>query len=323
MRIEQLEQVKQIAMTKSLGKAASSLFLTQPALSYSIKSLEEELGAPLFMRTSKGMLLTPFGEEFLSYSEPIFQHWEVLKSPGPSLAKEIPTVFGVSCTYLRLPNRLYTELIEKYRQQGVYFHYYERPIQGVVEDLLERRSEIGIVSISGVLKKRNQELFRQNGIQYTPICQDPNVYVLVGRHNPLFHSPLKQLTADMLVDYPILCYGKVFHSFITDYNLMGLGHLKNRIIVYDRAVYHDILTSSDCFAISNFGSNIYLPHNENSQIRVFSMANPYRGFHGYEVGWVCLEDHPLSNIAQDFMRCFIELTNESLAEKRRLSELTP
>ena len=113
------------------------------------------------------------------------------------------------------------------------------------------------------------------------------------------------------------------HSFITDYNLMGLGHLKNRIIVYDRAVYHDILTSSDCFAISNFGSNIYLPHNENSQIRVFSMANPYRGFHGYEVGWVCLEDHPLSNIAQDFMRCFIELTNESLAEKRRLSELTP
>lgn len=49
----------------SLGRAAEALHITQPALSRIIKRLETQVGAPLFERNSKGMLLTPIGQALL------------------------------------------------------------------------------------------------------------------------------------------------------------------------------------------------------------------------------------------------------------------
>jgi len=48
MNIQQLHYFLNICETKSLTKSAGLLFLTQPALSKSIASLEKELGASLF-----------------------------------------------------------------------------------------------------------------------------------------------------------------------------------------------------------------------------------------------------------------------------------
>ena len=44
----------EVAKTGSISKAASSLFVSQPSISYSIKMLEEELKCKLFNRTAKG-----------------------------------------------------------------------------------------------------------------------------------------------------------------------------------------------------------------------------------------------------------------------------
>ncbi|RJG06899.1 LysR family transcriptional regulator [Noviherbaspirillum cavernae] len=49
----------------SLGRAAEMLHITQPALSRIIKRLETQVGAPLFERNAKGMLLTAIGQALL------------------------------------------------------------------------------------------------------------------------------------------------------------------------------------------------------------------------------------------------------------------
>ena len=54
-----------IARAKSARSAARSLGLTQPALTRSLQELELEIGASLFDRHARGMLLTPAGERFL------------------------------------------------------------------------------------------------------------------------------------------------------------------------------------------------------------------------------------------------------------------
>lgn len=54
-----------IASSRSLRSAATSLGLTQPAISRSLQELEEELGVPLFERHTRGVVLTPAGEKFL------------------------------------------------------------------------------------------------------------------------------------------------------------------------------------------------------------------------------------------------------------------
>ncbi|MDH7798249.1 MULTISPECIES: LysR family transcriptional regulator [unclassified Beijerinckia] len=53
----------------SLGRAATALNLTQPAVSRSLKILEEGFGVPLFERNTRGVALTPYGEALLPYAE--------------------------------------------------------------------------------------------------------------------------------------------------------------------------------------------------------------------------------------------------------------
>lgn len=50
-----------VAKCGSLTKAAEKLFVSQPAVSQSVKQLENQLGVPLFNRTFKGMELTEEG----------------------------------------------------------------------------------------------------------------------------------------------------------------------------------------------------------------------------------------------------------------------
>ena len=61
MTIVQLRHLISLAQTASFSKSAGLLFLTQPALSRSIRALEVELGQPLFDRIGRHSELTPFG----------------------------------------------------------------------------------------------------------------------------------------------------------------------------------------------------------------------------------------------------------------------
>ena len=58
-----------VAKCGSISKAALSSFTSQPAISKSIKKLEEELGTELFYRKSNGVELTQKGKELLYYIE--------------------------------------------------------------------------------------------------------------------------------------------------------------------------------------------------------------------------------------------------------------
>lgn len=58
-----------VAKTGSLTAAARELFVSQPALSQSVMALEQQLGGQLFIRTQKGMTLTPEGQDIFPYVE--------------------------------------------------------------------------------------------------------------------------------------------------------------------------------------------------------------------------------------------------------------
>ncbi|MCI8729338.1 MAG: LysR family transcriptional regulator [Clostridia bacterium] len=58
-----------VAKSGSITKAAQELFISQPAVSQSIKQLETQIGGRLFVRTSKGMELTYEGKIIFEYIE--------------------------------------------------------------------------------------------------------------------------------------------------------------------------------------------------------------------------------------------------------------
>ena len=69
MDIEQIKSFCAITKFKSFRKAAEFLNISQPGVSRRIKSLEDELGVTLLLRTPQSVIVTKQGKEFLSYAE--------------------------------------------------------------------------------------------------------------------------------------------------------------------------------------------------------------------------------------------------------------
>lgn len=76
MDIKQIRNFVSIADQKSFSKAASTLNLSQPALSLSIINLENELGSKLFVRTRKEVTLTDLGAQFLAHARAVLREIE-------------------------------------------------------------------------------------------------------------------------------------------------------------------------------------------------------------------------------------------------------
>ena len=85
MTLTQLRHFIGLAQAGSFVKASSQLCMTQPALSRSIKSLEDELGQLLFDRSGRKTELTSFGRAVLQRSQALIEEAEALKNSGKVL----------------------------------------------------------------------------------------------------------------------------------------------------------------------------------------------------------------------------------------------
>jgi DNA-binding transcriptional LysR family regulator len=77
MDTNQIRYFLAIVETGGFTKAADSLMLSQPALSLSMRRLEQELGVTLFERGGRRAMLTPAGQFFLETARDILNQYEV------------------------------------------------------------------------------------------------------------------------------------------------------------------------------------------------------------------------------------------------------
>ena len=71
MELNYLREFVALAQTCHYQETADRLFISQPSLSKHIKTMEAELGAELFKRTSRRVELSEFGRAFLPYAQRI------------------------------------------------------------------------------------------------------------------------------------------------------------------------------------------------------------------------------------------------------------
>ncbi len=89
MTLVQLRHLISLAQTGSFSRSAEALFLTQPALSRSIKALEDELGQPLFDRIGHRSSVTPFGRDVLDRARRmVFEADDLLAGAKPLRASQ-------------------------------------------------------------------------------------------------------------------------------------------------------------------------------------------------------------------------------------------
>ncbi len=76
MNVKQLRAFLAVAQALSFAQAGERLHLSQPALSLTIKGLEEDLGGPLLIRTTRSVALTPEGETLLPLARQLLADWD-------------------------------------------------------------------------------------------------------------------------------------------------------------------------------------------------------------------------------------------------------
>ncbi|MBO5727000.1 MAG: LysR family transcriptional regulator, partial [Oscillospiraceae bacterium] len=88
MELLQLHYFLQLAQLQHVSRTAERLHISQPSLSATIKKLEAELGAPLFVRKGRNIALSPYGEVFKQHVEESFLSLENGKQAVARLKQE-------------------------------------------------------------------------------------------------------------------------------------------------------------------------------------------------------------------------------------------
>lgn len=95
MNTDLLRTFIEVSKTRHFGRAAENLCLTQSAVSFRIKQLEESVGVPLFSRQRNNILLTRSGEQLLPHAENILASWQIaLQDVGVSASQDRQLTLG-------------------------------------------------------------------------------------------------------------------------------------------------------------------------------------------------------------------------------------
>ncbi len=95
MNTELLRTFLEVTRTRHFGQAAENLYLTQSAVSFRIRQLEDIVGVPLFTRERNNILLTPAGDRLLPHASNILAAWQLaLQDVAVSANQDIQLALG-------------------------------------------------------------------------------------------------------------------------------------------------------------------------------------------------------------------------------------
>lgn len=146
MDFKQIEAFVNVVRYKSFSKAADATFFTQPTISTHIRNLEKELGVKLLDRKSRIVEMTPQGNKFYKYAVEMInaraQAFDALNDTSENIGGilEIQTSSIPSVTFL-------PDLLSGFRSShpGIQYYVSVSDTQTVIENITERRGEIGFI----------------------------------------------------------------------------------------------------------------------------------------------------------------------------------
>ncbi|MBD2858952.1 HTH-type transcriptional activator IlvY [Spongiibacter sp. KMU-158] len=236
MNTKDLEIFISLANTLHFGKTGEVVHLSASAVSRAVLRLEEQLGAVLFERDNRRVMLTPAGQEFLAYAEQALLNWQLvqqrLHSEGEALQGELSVFCSVTASYSVL-NRI----LEVFRQRypGIELKLHTGDQADAVERVAEGSEDVAVTAMPKQLSNRLQYL----DLTRSPLrLLVPNIPCVVSEQIAAVGG---SLTRDVLADLPfILPERGVARSYVESW--FKQQQLKPR--VYAQVSGHEAIVST-------------------------------------------------------------------------------
>ena len=231
MTLQQLKYALTIADCGSMNEAAKTLFLSQPSLSETIRELETEIGFDLFVRSNRGILVTPEGEEFLGYARQVTEQFTLLTSRY--IDKQVKEKFSVSMQHYTFAVNAFVEMVRQFGMEEYEFAVHETKTYDVIQDVKNFKSEIGILYVNEFNRKVLTKLFHECNLEFHELLKC-SIYVYMWKGHPWANR--KEIELEELNEYPCLSFEQgTYNSFYFAEEVLSTFEYKQLIKVDDRA----------------------------------------------------------------------------------------
>ena len=258
MNTTQLKYALEIEKTGSITAAAQNLYLSQPNLSKALKELESEVNISIFKRSSKGVIPTREGEEFLRSARVIYEQIE--NFDAKYTAKDSDGVDMTLCipraTYLSVAIAEYLNKLSDVSKMSVSIK--ECSPLTTINSITSGDANIGVLRYFSKHEEYLFEVLNKRGIEHTHLFEFEPL-VLMSKTHPL--ADKEDVLPEELEDYIEIIQGDVEdtrrENGIADINMYS-GKQVKKIYLYGRAMQGDIVSNvhGTYMWVSNMPENV-------------------------------------------------------------------
>ncbi len=292
MTLQQIHYVLAIAETGSMNRAAESLFISQPALTKALRELEAEIGITVFRRSSRGVVPTNEGTEFLTNARQLYQQYDLMMerytAPGGMKRR-----FCVSSQHYSFAVNAFVETVKKFDLLKYEYAMRETRTYDVISDVGMLRSEIGILYINDFNRKMLEKLFRDFDLEFHHLVKC-SPYVYISRRHPLAGNEV--ITLEELEPYPCLAFEQGENGSLFMAEELLSDHEYERIIkACDRATMLNLMTGLNAYTLC---SGIICEELNGDDFLAVPFAPPEGESLSteMEIGYICKKNTKLSDI---------------------------
>lgn len=245
MTLQQLQQVIIIAESRSMNEASKKLFVSQPNLSAVVRELEEEAGITIFIRSNRGIVITPEGEEFIGYAKQVVEQYHLMERRY--MNSESKKKFSVSMQHYSFAVQAFVEMVQSVGMEEYEFAIHETQTNQVIENVRSMKSELGVLFLSEFNEAVLQKLFKEYDLIFEELF-DCDTYVYLWRGHPLAGQEV--ISMKELEEYPCLVFeqGKN-NSFYFSEEMKSTYDYKRMIRADDRATMLNLMVGLNGYTL--------------------------------------------------------------------------
>jgi DNA-binding transcriptional LysR family regulator len=241
MNFLHLKYAVEVERTRSITKAAENLYMVQPNLSRAIKELEESIGITIFRRTSKGIVPTPQGEEFLTYAKNILGQVEEIES----IYKKGDTdkiTFNISIPRASYITHAFIKLVASMdMSKEIEINYKETNSLRAIINIVQGNYTLGIIRYQTTFEDYFQTMLKEKHLKGETIWEFEYLALMSAAH-PL--AKRKKIRYPDLSDSIEIAHGDPYVPSMPLTEVMKTEFsdlITKRIFVYERGSQFDLL----------------------------------------------------------------------------------